>query len=294
MLLYNFVFFIILILCISLLTLLERYYLAFSQIRLGPSKVFFMGSVQMIFDGLKLFFSEYIFLLNQENLIFFLMPLFSFFMMLLSFFLSLYYFNFVSFNMNFFWLFIFLGMMVFFLIMISYFSKSKYSEISSLRSSSIMVSFDMVFIFFCLILFIIMKDLCFNYYVFIFMLIVFYYLILMIILVDLNRGPFDFLEGESELVSGFNLELSSFFFVFYFLSEYGFIYFFSYFLMLYYFNYIFFFVNFFLIMFFRLVYPRYRYDLLMFLCWFILLWITMIWIFLFMIFKKLLYLVFLF
>lgn len=156
--------------------------------------------------------------------------------------------------------------MVFFLIIISYFRKSKYSELSSLRASSLIVSFDIVFIFFCLILFIIIKDLCFNYYVFIFIGIIFYCLVLIIILVDLNRGPFDFLEGERELVRGFNLELRRFFFIFYFLREYGFIYFFSYLLIFFYFNYFFFFINFFLIIFFRLVYPRYRYDLLIFLC----------------------------
>jgi NADH-ubiquinone oxidoreductase chain 1 len=36
----------------------------------------------------------------------------------------------------------------------------------------------------------------------------------------MNRSPFDFSEGESELVSGFNIEFSRISFIFIFISEY--------------------------------------------------------------------------
>ena len=40
-------------------------------------------------------------------------------------------------------------------------------------------------------------------------------------LVERNRAPFDLLEGESELIRGFNIELSSLLFILLFLREYG-------------------------------------------------------------------------
>ena len=41
---------------------------------------------------------------------------------------------------------------------------------------------------------------------------------------ELNRTPFDFAEGESELVSGFNVEYGSVKFAIIFIAEYGIIY----------------------------------------------------------------------
>ena len=102
MFLYYLFFYLILVLCVSLLTLLERYYMSFSQVRLGPSKVFFIGYIQMIFDGLKLFIREYIFLFNQDNSVFFFIPIFSFLIILVIFNILIYFFFYLSIIINYF------------------------------------------------------------------------------------------------------------------------------------------------------------------------------------------------
>merc|ERR1712051_288895 len=44
-------------------------------------------------------------------------------------------------------------------------------------------------------------------------------LCVLIFIIEINRHPFEIIEGESELVSGFNIELSSLVFMMFFLSE---------------------------------------------------------------------------
>jgi|SRR5215831_1753951 len=94
------------------------------------------------------------------------------------------------------------------------------------------------------------------------------------ILAELNRRPIDFIEGESELVSGFNIEYFSGGFALIFIAEYGIIIFFRYLIII-----IFrstgysiimcLYVNFIilLIIFIRGILPRMRYDELIYLCW---------------------------
>lgn len=93
------------------------------------------------------------------------------------------------------------------------------------------------------------------------------------ILAELNRRPIDFVEGESELVSGFNIEYFRGGFALIFIAEYGIIIFFSYLILLIFTNlifsiYIYLYINLIisLIIFMRGLLPRIRYDELIYLC----------------------------
>ena len=102
-----------------------------------------------------------------------------------------------------------------------------YVQISFIRSIVQFLSYDILLIF-ILILFIIIF-LNFNilnfliYQKFISLKYINYYLFLfwlLILLIELLRLPFDFYESESELISGFNLELGSLKFILLFMIEY--------------------------------------------------------------------------
>ena len=99
------------------------------------------------------------------------------------------------------------------------------------------------------------------------------FILYLVILAETNRSPFDFAEGESELVSGFNVEFSGPGFVVIFISEYLSIMFISFLLALLALDGSFF-SSVFLCLFFcfsivwvRGTLPRFRYDQLIGLCW---------------------------
>lgn len=87
---------------------------------------------------------------------------------------------------------------------------------------------------------------------------------------ETNRAPIDLAEGESELVSGFNVEYGGLKFALIFIAEYSNIIWMSIFLSFLFFSSLFLFMLFlfiFLFLLLRAAYPRLRYDYLMKIMW---------------------------
>jgi len=160
-------------------------------------------------------------------------------------------------------------------------SNSNYALIGSIRGVAQTISYEVrIALFFLSIVFIIGS---YDFFIFflnqktIWFLYFFFPIFLcwcVSILAETNRTPFDFAEGESELVSGFNIEYGRGGFALLFLAEYARIIFMSYLISCFFFGGSFFILYIFISCFFcfffiwvRGCYPRYRYDKLMYLAW---------------------------
>jgi NADH-ubiquinone oxidoreductase chain 1 len=169
----------------------------------------------------------------------------------------------------------------FIIIMAGWSSNSKYGFLGSIRATSQMISYE-ISLGFILGNIIILSE-SFNlskiylqqyiYNSYIYSLLPVSFLFFISLLVEINRAPFDLTEGESELVSGYNIEYSSFIFALFFLAEYSHIIFSSMLFSLLFFsnkllNTIFIGIIFIIIiLIIRSSFPRFRYDKLMYLLW---------------------------
>nr|QTA50551.1 NADH dehydrogenase subunit 1 [Sycophila sp. 2 JXW-2020] len=267
---------------VAFFTLLERKVLGYIQIRKGPNKVGFLGLFQPFADAVKLFSKE-MFLVIKSNYIFYLFsPILSMLIMLMlwqnlpltSMILSMKY--------SFLMIFCVMSLGVYGVMIGGWSSNSLYSLIGGIRSIAQTISYEVSMILLILSLIFMTNSFnvlkFFDYQIFSWFIFSMYFssLILFIsFLAELNRTPFDFAEGESELVSGFNTEYMSGSFALIFIAEYGMIIFLMYlfsvmFLGCNIFNLIFYYllmIMMFVVIWVRGTFPRFRYDNLMYLTW---------------------------
>lgn len=267
---------------VAFVTLLERRVLGYIQLRKGPNRVGYIGLLQPFSDGIKLFFKEQPFIYKSNYLIYFLTPVF---ILMLSFLLWIvfpYLINLYRFNYGFLFFICCTGIGVYGILLCGWSSNSNYSLLGCIRAVAQTISYEvrMALIIICLMLYIFSYNLLYFIYFqqsiwFIFNSFPLFFCWLSSCLAETNRSPFDFAEGESELVSGFNVEYGRGGFAYIFLAEYANIIFISLMTCIIFlgcdvYSFIFFMKWVFIIFWFiwvRGTLPRFRYDKLIYLTW---------------------------
>nr|WJW73566.1 NADH dehydrogenase subunit 1 [Chamaesphegina sp.] len=267
---------------VAFLTLLERKVLGYIQIRKGPNKVGLMGIPQPFCDAIKLFTKEQIYPLLSNYISYYFSPIFSLFLSLLLWMCMPFFIKLFSFNLGLLFFMCCTSLGVYTVMIAGWSSNSNYALLGGLRSVAQTISYEVSLALILLsFVFLINNYNMLNFYHyqiymwFFFLMYPLAFIWLIISLAETNRTPFDFAEGESELVSGFNVEYSSGGFALIFLSEYASILFMSMLFSLIFlggnsFSFFFFFklmLISFVFIWVRGTLPRFRYDKLMYLAW---------------------------
>jgi len=219
-----------LLISVAYFTLAERKIMGSIQCRRGPNVVGYLGLLQPLADGLKLFAKETLLPTAANTGIFVLAPL-------LTFILSLVGWAVIPFgeglvlsnvNMGILYLFAVSSLSVYGIVLSGWSSNSKYSFLGSLRSAAQMISYEVSigFIIISVVLcsgsFNLSDIVCSQENVwYIFPLLPMFLMFFISALAETNRHPFDLPEAEAELVSGYNVEYSAMGFALFFLGEYA-------------------------------------------------------------------------
>ena len=215
---------------VAYFTIAERKIMGAIQRRRGPNVIGFIGLLQPLADGLKLFSKETTLPTTANTVIFLISPA-------LSFILSLIGWAVVPFsegnvlcdiNLGIFYLFAVSSLNVYGILFAGWSSNSKYPYLGAVRSTSQMLSYEISIGF--TVLNVVICSGSFNLHEIIisqkhiwlvFPLLPIFIIFSVSMLAETNRHPFDLPEAEAELVSGYNVEYSAMTFALFFLGEYA-------------------------------------------------------------------------
>lgn len=219
-----------LLISVAYFTIAERKIMGSIHRRKGPNVIGFLGLLQPLADGLKLFAKETILPSNSNVIIFLLAPMLTFILSLMGWAVVPFSLNIVisDLNVGVLYLFAISSLSVYGIIMAGWSSNSKYPFLGALRSAAQMISYEVsigfiiVNVCLCVGSFNLTQIVLSQQNVwFIVPLFPMFILFAISMLAETNRHPFDLPEAEAELVSGYNVEYSAMTFALFFLGEYA-------------------------------------------------------------------------
>lgn len=230
---YSLIIMVPVLIAVAYLTLLERKILGYSQLRKGPNVVGLYGVLQPLADGVKLFSKEIIIPSHANVFLYAFAPIFALLMGLIPWFIfpwgSYHHGILVQHPYSLLILLAILSIGIFAVLLSGWSSSSKYAFLGSIRAVAQMISYEvsLSLILMGVIITIGSLNLSYIYYIqtkvspLLFCLWPLAFLYIVSMLAETNRAPFDLSEGESELVSGYNVEYSAMPFALFFLAEYS-------------------------------------------------------------------------